>query len=286
MSWWLQSIRWQAFRCVNVVVRACRRAAGRGEMVTVRRQGLNWRLDLSETIDFSIYLSGTFQSEVVAALVGLIREGDTVLDIGANIGAMALPAAQAVGPSGKVVCFEPTVFGVEKLRTNLALNPDLVGHVDVRQVQLVDRADAAMPAGLYARWPMGHAAGRHAGHYGVAASCAGAASMTLDDACAALGLSRIAVIKLDVDGNECRVLRGGRGVLATSRPAMIVELQPSAFGPREPDRFEDFIDILRGARYRLQDVSRRPLPLDAAALRRHLPGDKVLNAFALPGGPP
>lgn len=286
MSWWLRSIRWQAFRCANVVVRACRRAAGRGEMVTVRRQGLNWRLDLSETIDFSIYLSGAFQCEVVAALVGLVREGDTVLDIGANIGAMALPAAQAVGPGGRVVCFEPTVFGVEKLRTNLALNPDLVGHVDVRQVQLVDRADAAMPAGLYARWPMGHAEGRHAGHHGVAASCAGAASMTLDDSCAALGLSRIAVIKLDVDGNECGVLRGGRGVLATSRPAMIIELQPSAFGPREPDRFEDFIDILRGAGYRLQDVSRRPLPHDAAALRRLLPGDEVLNAFALPGGSP
>ncbi len=144
MSRWLRSIRWRAFRCANVVGRVCRRATGREEMVAVRRQGLNWRLDLSETIDFSIYLAGNFQREVVAALVGLVREGDTMLDIGANVGAMALPAAQAVGPKGKVVCFEPTMFGVEKLRTNLALNPDLVGRVDVRQVLLVDRADAAV----------------------------------------------------------------------------------------------------------------------------------------------
>jgi len=286
VSWWLRSIRWRAFRCANVVVRACRRAAGREAMVAVRRQGLNWRLDLSETIDFSIYLAGNFQSEAVAALVGLVREGDTLLDIGANVGAMALPAARAVGTRGRVVCFEPTVFGVEKLRTNLALNPDLVGRVDVRQVQLVDRAAAAMPAALYARWPMGHAEGRHTGHHGVAESCAGAVAMTLDDSCAALGLSRIAVIKLDVDGNECGVLRGGRGVLAASRPTMIVELQPNAFGPREPDRFEDFIDILRGAGYRLRDLSRRPLPLDAQTLRRLIPGDAVLNAVALPGGSP
>lgn len=286
MSRWLRSIRWKAFRCANVVVRGCRRAVGRGDVVAVRREGLNWRLDLSETIDFSIYLAGSFQGEVVAALVGLVHEGDTMLDIGANVGAMALPAARAVGPRGRVVCFEPTVFGVEKLRANLALNPDLAGHVEIRQVQLVDRADSTVPAGLYARWPLGHAEGRHTGHHGVAESCAGALAKTLDDSCAALGLSRIAVIKLDVDGNECGVLRGGRGVLATCRPTMIIELQPSAFGPREPDRFEDFIEILRGAGYRLQDLSRRPLPLDATVLRRLLPGDAVLNAVALPEGSP
>jgi len=101
-----------------------------------------------------------------------------------------------------------------------------------------------------------------------------------------LDLSETIDFSIYVDGNECGVLRGGRGVLAASRPTMIVELQPSAFGPREPDRFEDFIDILRGAGYWLQDLSRRPLPLDAQALRRLITGDAVLNAVALPGGSP
>lgn len=48
-----------------------------------------------------------------------LAQGDTVVDIGGNIGFFALFAAQLVGPSGKVVTAEPIPILYEKLLYNI-----------------------------------------------------------------------------------------------------------------------------------------------------------------------
>lgn len=286
MSGLTDRIQWLIFRTANAVVRGGRRLVGKGDMVRVWRRGLAWELDLTETIDFTIYLRGRFQRETADALVRLARDGDTVLDIGANVGAMALPAARAVGPGGRVICFEPTAFGARKLRRNVELNPEFQERVAVEQLELVGESGAEPGAVRFARWPVGPAEGRHAGHHGVAEGCMGAQAATPDDFCEEAGLTRVDLIKLDVDGNECGVLRGARRTLARFRPRMIVEIQPSAFDRPAPDRFEDMIALLVDAGYSLVHLDgERPLPSSAAELRRMLPGDSVLNAIALPGKP-
>ena len=87
-------------RWVQLLVMAARRLAGRGPSTQVTRQGIRWAQDLREGIDFSIWLLGSFEPETVRCYQRLIRPGDVVLDIGANIGAHTLPLARAVGPSG------------------------------------------------------------------------------------------------------------------------------------------------------------------------------------------
>ena len=51
-----------------------------------------------------------------------VREGDTVIDIGANFGAFSIAASQMVGDSGKVFCYEPNPFVFERLQENLRMN--------------------------------------------------------------------------------------------------------------------------------------------------------------------
>ena len=51
-----------------------------------------------------------------------IRRGQTVLDIGANIGYFTLLLARGVGPGGRVYAFEPDTTNFELLRRNVALN--------------------------------------------------------------------------------------------------------------------------------------------------------------------
>jgi FkbM family methyltransferase len=51
-----------------------------------------------------------------------LREGDHVIDIGANIGAFTVLAASRVGPSGRVYAFEPDPQVCERLRQNLRIN--------------------------------------------------------------------------------------------------------------------------------------------------------------------
>merc|ERR1711972_813444 len=56
------------------------------------------------------------------ALQALCRRGDTVLDIGANIGGFTVPLAERVGPSGEVHAFEPFRKVFQHLNANVALN--------------------------------------------------------------------------------------------------------------------------------------------------------------------
>ena len=102
-----------------------RRTLGLPSEVTTRRGGVRWRLDLTEGIDLSIYLLGAFEPATVKLYRRLVKPGDVVLDIGANIGAHVLPLAVLVGDAGRVIAFEPTRYACRKLQANLALNPRL-----------------------------------------------------------------------------------------------------------------------------------------------------------------
>ena len=111
---------------------------------------------------------------------------------------------------------------------------------------------------------------------------AGAQVETLDCYMARENVARIDFIKLDVDGNECQVLRGGMQTLQRFRPPIILELAPYIFSQDE-NSFEAFVGLLLGAGYRL---SRAPggalLPRDAAALARKIPDGFSINAWAMP----
>ena len=110
-------------RAVQKPVVAARSLASLGAITTVRRRRVSWTLDLREGIDFSIWLLGAFELATVRAYERLVRPGDTVLDIGANIGAHTLHLARAVGAQGKVYAIEPTDYAIGKLKANIALKP-------------------------------------------------------------------------------------------------------------------------------------------------------------------
>lgn len=54
--------------------------------------------------------------------VRTVRPGDTVVDVGANVGYYTILAAKLAGPTGKVYAFEPDPTCVALLRKNVALN--------------------------------------------------------------------------------------------------------------------------------------------------------------------
>ena len=51
-----------------------------------------------------------------------IMPGDTVIDIGANIGSFSLLASKKVGPSGRVIALEPEEANYRQLQRNIELN--------------------------------------------------------------------------------------------------------------------------------------------------------------------
>jgi FkbM family methyltransferase len=254
---------------------------GKGRQVEVRRGGVRWCLDLEEGIDFSIYLLGAFERSTVATLRALVKPGDVVLDIGANIGAHTLGLAKNVGATGKVYAFEPADFAFQKLLRNLALNPELEQRTRASQVMLGSGADKPR-SGVYASWPLEKVDSVHPKHRGRFVSTQGASADTLDKFVEREKIGRIDFIKMDVDGNELPVLQGGRRVLREQRPTIVLEMSPYVHA-EEQNSFAAMIELLKGLRYKIEDArNRKTLPLDAAALERLIPDGAGINVVALP----
>jgi FkbM family methyltransferase len=240
---------------------------------------VRWQLDLREGIDFSIYLLGAFEPRTVKLYDRLVKAGDVVLDIGANVGSHTLPLAALVGENGKVHAFEPTKWAIDKLAANAALNPALATRIVVHQVMLADESSGEVPKALFSSWPLVGADNVHEQHRGRLMTTEGARTATLDSVVSESGISRLDFIKLDVDGYEAQVLRGAIKTLERFRPTMLFELAPYLLD-ETPGQFESLLAALSGLGYRFSDAnSGNPLPIDAIALRERVPPGASLNVL-------
>jgi len=191
------------------------------DQITCKRMGLNWELNLREGIDLAIYLFNGFEKQTFSAIQKQIFPGAIVLDIGANIGAHALPMAKTVTSSGKVYAIEPTLSAFTKLSKNKSLNPELTQLIPINAF-LTDSA-SKMPSHLYSSWDL-FEKDIHAIHGGVLQTVGEAKSFTLDELSIQLKLSHLDFIKMDVDGFECIILRGGIRTILKFKPKIIFEL--------------------------------------------------------------
>lgn len=257
-----------------------RAIAGKDNTATVRRGGMRWCLDLNEGIDFSIYLLGAFERSTVASLEKLVKPGDVVLDIGANVGAHTLGLARSVGPGGRVYAFEPADFAFAKLQRNLALNPELDARTRAHQILLSATAADPSQEQIYASWPLEQDDSVHPKHRGRLVTTRNATVDTLDRFAEREGVDRLHLIKIDVDGHELPVLRGGLGLLERFRPVLLMEMSPYVHA-EEHNSFAALVALLRDAGYSLQHAGTwAPLPLDAGELEALIPDGASINVIA------
>jgi FkbM family methyltransferase len=265
------------------VMSLARSIVGKNRYVTLERGGLKWCLDLSEGIDFSIYLFGAFERSTVASLQKLAKPGDVIFDIGANIGAHTLGLARCAGPEGRVFAFEPTDFAFAKLKRNLALNPELELRTRSYQILLASDPGAALPAKIYSSWPLAGDEPVHPKHRGRLSTTSDALVDTVDGFVTREGIARLDLIKIDVDGNEYPVLKGAIRTLARFGPTLVMELSPYVHAEQNQS-FAALIELLRDLGYSLQDASTwRSLPLRADDLERLIPDGAGINVIARPG---
>lgn len=148
-----------------------------------------------------------------------LHEGGTMIDVGANVGSLAVPAARRVGPSGRVIAVEPTPRVAELLRRTAALN-ELSDRLVIEQCA-AGEAESQAAFGLSAETT----------HNSLVP--AEGSSVTIQvpvrplDALVAPG-TRVDLVKIDAEGAELRVWRGMRRIVAENPGlAAIVEFGPS-----------------------------------------------------------
>jgi len=249
---------------------------------TVRRGGIWWNLDLQEGIDLAIFLLGVFERRTLLACRRHLRTGDIAIDVGANIGSHTLHLARRVGSSGRVFAFEPTAFAHRKLLANIALNPALAARVTAEQIMLVDSGARTLAPQLYSSWPLTTTAPVHAKHLGRLMDTAGARVVSLDEYLESARVSSVALIKVDVDGHECSVLRGALGAITRFRPVIVMEIAPYVLQEAGHD-LNDLVEIVASLGYELRDQrTESVLPTNAAGLRALIPEGAGVNVVARP----
>ena len=182
--------------------------------------GAEFELDLGDLIQREMYL-GTFETLEARALAPLIPSGGVFVDVGANAGYFTALASRSVGPGGQVLAYEPSAQACDQLRAMVARNR--MAQVEVIPVALTSRPGHV---DLY----VSSASGNHTPT--LVPNAGGTATpveaRTLDTEFLRLGLSRIDVLKIDVEGYEGHVLAGASGLLAQGRIQYILcEFSPA-----------------------------------------------------------
>lgn len=266
-------------RMARRLVGAARAAIGHHETdVVCRRRGVRWSLDLNEGVQFALYL-GVYERQTTAALRRLCPPDGVVLDIGANVGAQALPLAAALSPGSRVVAVEPTDHAYGRLRRNLALNPSIADRVQALHLALVAEGDRAA-ASYFASWPLTPTTGVHPVHQG-APHVSTALGVTLDALVHDLALEPVHLIKLDVDGNELDVLRGAQDTLARLRPTVVFEFCPYLLD-EAGESPHTLLSIFDEHRYSLRDEGSLAPIDDRDSLIRAIPHGAGINLVAVP----
>ncbi len=151
----------------------------------------------------------------------ILSPGKVFLDVGANLGIYTLVASRIVGETGRVIAFEPSVQSFPGLQRNIALNR--LTNVTALRAALSEKTGTAY---LYhAPDPVGNSLCGDPTWGGEAEEVP---LETLDHVAEQTCLGRVDVIKIDAEGAEELVLRGGRKVLALMRPVIIFEINPEA----------------------------------------------------------
>ena len=86
------------------------------------KHGTFYFCHFDEYIGLSIREYGEYSELELKTILEFINEGDTVFDVGANIGCFSVPFAKKVGSNGKVYAFEPQPFINKLLKKNIQEN--------------------------------------------------------------------------------------------------------------------------------------------------------------------
>jgi FkbM family methyltransferase len=217
------------------------------------REGLVFLARPGVQVDWHVLFFGTYEPEVRRIFRTVLPSGGVAVDIGANVGWHTLLMASLVGASGRVLAVEANPALQHRLHDHLCLNH--FRHVEVMPCAAADAEGVMEFYAPVANGPdsgNGHVVelgpGEHGGTIRVEAR-------RMDAIVATAGIERLDLVKIDVEGFEWRVLRGGESTIAKFRPHIVFEYnaESASRGGGTPELMGEFF---RAHRYRLFAIGR------------------------------
>lgn len=167
-------------------------------------------------VELSLFETGTYEKGTIQLLEKYLQKGSAFLDIGANIGLMSVIASKQVGTNGIVYAVEANPKTVPILQANIDLNN--CKNVEVIPIALSDTSGTAV---LFENWEVNRGG-------------ASLISQSKEEQGLEVKMERlddlfdentpVQLVKIDVEGFEPQVIRGGMNWFRKQQPVFIIEV--------------------------------------------------------------
>ena len=186
-----------------------------GSLVTTRH-GVRVRVH-SDAMYSQLYLFGEYEPANTGIFRRLVQPGDTVFDVGANFGWYTANLGHLVGVAGRVHAFEPLAPVAEMTWDTIRLN-GLEPRVTLVS-QGLGSERGTFTVYTFKNLPHGHASASDLGRADAVPHLCGIT--TLDAYVAENHVPQINFMKVDVEGHELEVFKGGRQTLSAPEAPVI-----------------------------------------------------------------
>ncbi len=170
-----------------------------------------------DAISSHLIMDGFWEMWVTIFLGGFVRTGWTVVEVGAHLGYYAMLLSDLVGPTGRLVGFEPVRRNADLLRRSVAVN-GFAGRYAVEQQAVSDADGSARVNVPLGNWGGGSIIGAPS-HDIVAAE--DVHTVTLDSYCASHNIQPD-LIKIDAEGAEQKIFAGMRSLIARQQKLAVL----------------------------------------------------------------
>lgn len=180
-------------------------------------------------------LDNCWERESMKVWIKLCEKADVVIDIGANTGVYAL-IAKAVNIKSKVYAFEPVKRVFDKLEANIKLN----GYDIIAIEKATSNTDGS--AVIYDtdnEHTYSVAVNKNIAEKGAKVNEVKIETITLDSFVEEYELSKIDLIKIDVETHEPEVIEGFRKYIGQFKPTLLIEILDDQVGKRVEDLIKD-----------------------------------------------
>lgn len=244
-------------------------------IVELRDGGPRLFVDLSDHVIGLNIVRGRYEAEEIAFVRSQLKPGDSAIDVGAHIGFFTMQMAASVGASGKVYAFEPFDANAELLERSIAEN-EYGDQVEFRRAAVGARSGTAELTFPLETLNTGGAYLLKEGSAPLGGNQVRRVPLVaLDD----LALKRpVRLIKMDVEGAEPQVVRGGTRMLREDRPVILSELHPLQLARASATTADAFLRDLAAIGYRAHAMEHGAPgpPIE------HAPEDALVSIVLLP----
>ncbi len=206
------------------------------------KDSIKLELHIDDWIQENIYFLDTYEEAELKYIQSSINEGNTFIDIGANIGVHTLFASKLVKKKGRVISFEPFSKNHKSLTRNISLNNSQ--NITIENIAISDKektieiyydkedSNLGMASSFLTKF----------------SSSEKTQAISLDSYVEGRSIEKIDFIKLDIEGGEYLALLGMKKVLTTYYPKLLVEILEEG-SESNSDNKKDIINYLEGIGY-------------------------------------